>query len=301
MSRHHQPIVRLRRPPQGMLHRLHAKMNRLPAHLTSEDDWKQDQPGVRLSRVFGVVLGIHIVAIGGLMAYEMFRHREHPAAAPTAFRPALREARPGTAMVAPAARVKDSFADDPKHARLRTHVVAPGEGLGEIAAQYGVDEKALHLKNLLGQGRAFKSGMKLVIPNRQLEAAAPMDPDRLLAGDAPARGAEPAAALAPVARPAFDPSLPVLRAEPVAEPAAPAAPAMAAVPKKKASAPAKKLETAAATKPKSKGRVHVVKSGENAYRIAKAYGVNVDQLVKTNGINPSALRPGTTLTIPPAR
>ena len=33
-------------------------------HLTSEDDWKQDQPGVRLSRVFGVVLGIHIAAPG---------------------------------------------------------------------------------------------------------------------------------------------------------------------------------------------------------------------------------------------
>ena len=59
--------------------------------------------------------------------------------------------------------------------------------------------------------------------------------------------------------------------------------------------------TTAKPKPKAKGRVYVVKDGDTAYRIAKIYGVNVDQLVKTNGINPSTLRPGTTLTIPAAR
>jgi len=107
-----------------MLHKFHARMNRLPAHLTSEDDWKQDQPGVRLSRVFGVVLGIHIVAIGGLMAYEMFRHREPSPGSTTALRSAPREARPAPAAMAPA-RGRDTFADEPAHDGMVKHVVAP--------------------------------------------------------------------------------------------------------------------------------------------------------------------------------
>ena len=37
---------------------------------------KRDSPNIKLSRVFGIVLGIHLVAIGGLMAYEMFRHKD---------------------------------------------------------------------------------------------------------------------------------------------------------------------------------------------------------------------------------
>jgi LysM repeat protein len=316
-----------------MLHQLHAKMNRLPAHLTSEDDWKQEQPGVRLSRVFGVVLGIHIVAIGGLMAYEMFRHRDNPPPNTAALRPAVREARP-SAGAATQTRVADAFADDPVHDGMLKHVVAPGERLGDIAARYAVDEKALMVKNRLGENRPFQSGMKLVIPNRQLQAAAPVTPAPLATGSPSLSALAPAApapvpaeaaadagdGLVPVARRPYDPSLPTLPAEPVVEttaskqeasrtagPAKPSArpsaaktpSAVAATPKKPA-APNKKAETAAA-KPKAKGRVHVVKDGDTAYRIAKAYGVNVDQLVKTNGINPNALRPGTPLTIPPAR
>jgi LysM repeat protein len=314
-----------------MLHKFHAKMNRLPAHLTSEDDWKQDQPGVRLSRVFGVVLGIHIVAIGGLMAYEMFRHREPSPGNTSALRSAPREARPGsTAAMAPA-RGRDTFADEPAHDGMLKHVVAPGERLAGIAARYGVDERALQRLNRLSDGRSFETGMKLVIPNRQLKAAAPVPPDRLLAtSPAGAPGGAEAAAETPaaVAAGAYDPTLEVRRAEPVAEPAAPkpvaatpskppARPTAAAKPsarppataktapatvaaKKPAAATTRKTETVSA-KPKPKGRVHVVKDGENAYRIAKAYGVNVDQLIKTNGINPSTLRPGTPLTIPPGR
>ena len=318
MFQRHDPPVRLRRPLRGgMLHQMHAKMNRLPAHLTREDDWSQDQPGVRLSRVFGVVLGIHIVAIGGLVAYEMFRHHEPavPAGA-SALRPAVREARPAAAGAAAAQRVTDAFADDPVHEGLIKHVVAPGERLADIAARYGVDERALTAKNRIGNARPFASGMKLVIPNRQLQAAAPVVTPAPLSGLA---GSSPVAGSGNTLRtpPGYDPSIPTLRAEPVDEPA----PARAAAPKpavakpaarpptserkpsavaagpKKPVAPVRKVETAA--KPKAKGRVHVVREGDTAYQIARKYGVNLDQLIRTNGINPNTLRPGTSLTIPP--
>jgi LysM repeat protein len=247
-------------------------------------------------------------------------------------------------------RPSDAFADDPAHDLMRKHVVASGERLAEIAALYGVDEKVLHAKNRLGPGRPLQSGMKLVIPNRQLQAAVPgaaaaatgsdvpVDPGQLLASppvkksavptvvesvDDSAVAAAPAAvddnddddgvgAMVAVDPSVYDPSLPVLRAEPVAEAPARKAPVAAAPQKKPVTTPqiAKKQTassagtvavTTAKPKPKAKGRVYVVKDGDTAYRIAKIYGVNVDQLVKTNGINPSTLRPGTTLTIPAAR
>jgi len=311
MSRQLQSTDRLRRPRKGVLHRLHARMNRLPAHLTSEDDWRQNQPGVRLSRVFGVVLGIHVVAIGGLMAYEMFRHRESaPAGATAALRPAVRETRPATGVPVVAARSTDSFADDPKHDGKLKHVVAPGERLSGIASLYEVDEKQLYDLNRLGEGRAFQSGMKLVIPNRRLQAAAPAaagdrppaDPSSLLSGTAaaPKAASSGLGAMVAVSPEVYDPNLPVRRAELVDDaPVARSGPAA----KKPAPPAAKKREVAAAApaaavKTKPKGRVYVVKEGDTAYRIAKVHGVNVDQLVKTNGIKPSALRPGTTLTIP---
>ena len=335
-----------------MLHQLHARMNRLPAHLTSEDDWKQDQPGVRLSRVFGVVLGIHVVAIGGLMAYEMFRHRGMPSGNTTALRPAAREVRPAAGGAGHPHPV-DSFADDPAHEGLVKHVVAPGERLADIASRYKVDEKALMVKNRLGDGRPFQSGMKLVIPNNQLHAGAPVQPAPLAAAAstsptspvsgttgvaAPGSPMEPAAknlrpgtassgtassgdGLVAVTPAPYDPSLPTLPAQPVEDgPASKPAPrsqaaskpatrpqsaarseaAVVSTSKKPAASQTRKPETAA-VKPKAKGRVHVVKDGDTAYRIARAYGVNVDQLIRTNGINPNALRPGTTLTIPPTR
>jgi LysM repeat protein len=345
MFRRDESPLYLRRPVRGgRLHQLHAKMNRLPAHLTSEDDWKQDQPGVRLSRVFGVVLGIHIVAIGGLMAYEMFRHRGGSAADAASMRPAPRESRAGSLGGASAARPKDTFADDPKYDGMVKHVVAPGERLAAIAARHGVDEKGLQVFNRIGEGRSLHSGMILVIPNRQLAAAAPLPPNQLLAttpapvsqpeapGEEPRTAAAAAApsadGLVPVTPAPYNPKLETRRAEPIGETVAakpaPSAVAKTAAAKPKApatrptavakvpaasgststrpAAPPKKVETAATKpKPKPKGRVHVVRDGENAYRIAKAYGVNVDQLIRTNGINPNSLRPGTSLTIPPAR
>lgn len=340
MFRHDPSPIRLRRPIKkgGVLHHFHARLNRLPAHLTSEDDWKQEQPGVRLSRVFGVVLGIHVVAIGGLMAYEMFRHRGLPAAATTALRPAAREARPVPGAASHPHPV-DTFADDPAHEGMLKHVVAPGERLADIAAQYKVDEKALMIKNRLGDGRPFQSGMKLVIPNNQLHAGAPVPPAPLAAtttqapassassADQPVRNprtppASPSDGLVAVTPAPYDPSLPTLPAQPVdetpaAKPAAarsstvakpsarPSAAAkkeanVAVTSKKPAAGQPKKAETAA-VKPKGKARVHVVKDGDTAYRIAQAYGVNVDQLIRTNGIKPNALRPGTTITIPASR
>jgi LysM repeat protein len=126
---------------------------------------------------------------------------------------------------------------------------------------------------------------------------------------------------------AADDSLPVRKAEPVRESssikpnkdpkrvAAPPATLAAAQASRLSSATASNPPKAAAKRPavaadsvsrsnsptaKPKARMHTVAEGETAYRIARTYNVDVDRLIKANGIKPESLRPGTELVIPAA-
>jgi LysM repeat protein len=360
-----------RRKNKGLIERLQARTYRLPAHVTSEDEGARDVPHIKLSRAFAIVLGIHVIAIGGFMAFELFRHHEPAAAeepgraaAPAAPAPAHRPETAST--VTPSSSRLTSSAtsprsvepnlDDPANEGLQTYVVGPGETLSAIAAQFNVDDRLLAQKNGIGADRPFEAGMKLVIPNHQIIAQKPEDVKKLLAdrektpgptavdprAGNPVSSADPAAATAKTTSPqspptikkaeppAAAPDLPVRKAEPVrASPIKPDAikpnkdpKRVAAPPAKLAAAQASRLSSASAAGPsksaakrpavaqekttaraptaaaKPKQRTHKVTEGETAYRIARTYNVNVDQLIKANGIKPENLRPGTELVIP---
>jgi len=49
---------------------------------------------------------------------------------------------------------------------------------------------------------------------------------------------------------------------------------------------------------KDRGQIHVVRSGETLWKIAKAYGTTVSTITVANGLAGSALRPGQRLSIP---
>lgn len=78
-----QPAVRSRRRSQSrrLWSRLgrQEKKYRLPANVTGEDDWEVDVPQIRMSRAFGVMLVLHLVAVGGLFAFHMFGRDDHAA------------------------------------------------------------------------------------------------------------------------------------------------------------------------------------------------------------------------------
>jgi len=44
---------------------------KLAANVTEEQDWYLDTPDVRLTRIFTVVLILHVVAVGGILAFKM--------------------------------------------------------------------------------------------------------------------------------------------------------------------------------------------------------------------------------------
>ncbi len=45
--------------------------SKLAANVTEEQDWYLDTPDVRLTRIFTVVLILHVVAVGGILAFKM--------------------------------------------------------------------------------------------------------------------------------------------------------------------------------------------------------------------------------------
>ncbi|MDB2327398.1 hypothetical protein N9V94_02440, partial [bacterium] len=45
---------------------------RLPANVMHEEAWEDSGPNMKLSRAFIVVLVLHIVAVGGLAAFNLF-------------------------------------------------------------------------------------------------------------------------------------------------------------------------------------------------------------------------------------
>ena len=43
---------------------------------TGDESWKKDVPNIKLSRAFIVVLILHVVAVGGILAFELFKPDE---------------------------------------------------------------------------------------------------------------------------------------------------------------------------------------------------------------------------------
>ena len=48
---------------------------------SGDESWKKDVPNIKLSRAFIVVLILHVVAVGGILAFEMFKPNENIASA----------------------------------------------------------------------------------------------------------------------------------------------------------------------------------------------------------------------------
>lgn len=185
----------------------HARM-KLSANVTEEQDWYLDTPDVRLTRIFTVVILLHVIAVGGIFAFKMVDKASDASAVKIStahrdFDSAVQEARETAAAVPAPAPIVEAPARPPVPAPLRPdpsklqHKVVPGDSLPEIARQYGVTPEALRAKNSIRSDNELYHGRYLDIPGRN----------------------EPVAA-APVAEPV---------AQPVAQPvaAAPAAPAPA--------------------------------------------------------------------------
>lgn len=157
----------------------------LPASLAShEEDWDPDQPQIRMSRAFAVMLILHLVAVGGLFAFHVFgkddqnaeqlatRQAHANATTPTAPPRALPvepvpPAAPNTPGVPagttpPRAEVvSEGTPVDPSGNQI--HTMLAGESKSLIAAKYGVSVRDLEQAN--PGVDVGKAGAKVVIPS----------------------------------------------------------------------------------------------------------------------------------------
>ena len=160
---------------QGLFNRARVQ-TRLAANITEEQDSYLDTPDVRLTRIFMVVILLHLIAVGGIFAFKMVDKASATSSVKISsalHEPAvaLQQARETAAAVppvqAPAAEVP---ARQPVPAPLRPDPSKPqyrvqaGDTLPEIAKRLGVSPEALRAKNAIMSDHELYAGRYLDIP-----------------------------------------------------------------------------------------------------------------------------------------
>ncbi len=274
-------MPKLPKLPKPQPKRLQATARR--AAQPAIDDY-EEEPTTRLSSAFVVVLILHVVAVGGIYAFNSIKaHRRgnEVAAAPVAPAPAKASApSPSNAVAttsapveqvpAPASVTENTIAATAASAPVeqqppaapvspisgnRIHRVRPGDNLTKVANLYNVSISDLEAANGLKPGAILRPSQALNIPDGKPE------PTKVAAAET--RKTEPSLAR---------------KTEPAA----------------KASTPAKVTAS-----PSSSPKTYTVKKGENPVAIARQLGVSYTELLKLNKISdPRKIQIGQVLKVP---
>ena len=256
--------------------RLNPFATRLSAHVTEEEAWITNPPNVTLSRMFLVVLLLHIVIVGGILAFEMFKDDPVGPAASAA-------AGPSPWMAIRSVVVPESAGGRPKGSKDRaSYRVQAGDTLSQIAKLHNVTSGEIRALNRIGSGDQIFPGQVLLVPENRSSAENRVVPASGLPGVADGDAAEilPAGLRGNVV-PDGGGEMPDGNGEPAMRTITPPNPNVVSVP------------------PQALGRTHKVESGETAFAISRKYGVTVEGLLKANGIADARnLRAGNIIQIP---
>lgn len=284
-----------RRAPRRMLRPLHA---RAAAREEEIDDYEGGvEPNMKFSHALIVVLVLHILAVGGVFAFNTLK-TSRPAAdkrkTPVVEKQELRSATTSeTAEKATEPLTKSEMkppASAIPAATGLTHTVVAGDTLTKIATQHKSSVAAIEQANGLEATATIHVGQVLKIPSKLVQETktAPDKENPPVSKKAEEKtAAKPAVsgklpAPAETTKVASSVSAPQT-AKPVASPVAQEA---------KPSAPAE-------TKTESSGKTYTVAKGDNPYSIAKKLKVSYNELLKINKIeDPTKLQIGQKLTIP---
>jgi len=290
-----------------MVKTLHARA------ATGEKDFEEyegeSEPNMKFSHALIVVLLLHVLAVGGVFAFNALkgRHivpdRAKPAASQAApeaaAAPANKTAVPAheAARTLTAAPAKTPAKTLPE-AAAATHTVVAGDTLTRIAAGNKTTVEAIEQANGIGSnGSALRVGQVLKIPAKPGASKVLPKPESPAAKTSEVKPT--ATAKTAETKPATKPS--------EVKPAASAA----KTPEVKPAPVARTKETAAATKstdgepakadagPAASDKSYTVAKGDNPYSIAKKLKVKYNDLIKANDIkDPTKLQIGQKLIIP---
>lgn len=294
---------------------------RLSARVTCEEDWQTDVPNIRLSRAFVIVLLMHLVVGGALVAFTLMNpgdangQAKADASEKKAEKLADNAKESATASDGASVTTPTNRTDD-----MRRHIVHSGDSVAKIAEQYGVTSAEIHDVNRIDELYQLYQGRVLRIP---VSVSTPVPLDSAIAERPSTNGSNevkrglpthipPTVQQAEIPIPGeIDPApenhptrLPLLP-ESLTEVSRP-------VVEEAAESPAETDRDTAIVRPSelpaappappvlpTAQQSYTVVKGDTAFGIAKKFGVHYKELLRHNGItDPSKLQIGKTLRIP---
>jgi LysM repeat protein len=126
---------------------------------------EMSEPNMKLSRALLIVLLLHIVAVGGIIAFNAIKSRQGPVDPPVAVRKTQTSASPSTHDETKAARSPATKAEKkstPESAKFYT--VAKGDTPVTIAKRLKIPYDDLLEANHIDDPRKLRIGQKLIIP-----------------------------------------------------------------------------------------------------------------------------------------
>ncbi len=263
---------------------------RLPANVMHEEAWEDDGPNMKLARAFIVVLVLHIVAVAGLAAFNLFDNSDSKIGSNTTLpaKPQGAALNNETPPNTPEAKTADGQVN---LQGLRAVKVERQMSTALFALQYGLTEPELLELNkqtplvagpLLPNETVYVPESAVAKPAvEKLPVAPVVDPPEIAANSGTNTGNTP-------------PKRDIVQPRPPKREASPPPPAKTVnhTPKKTTTSKPPKKST-------SRSATHKVVRGDNLYRISKKYGVSQTALQRANGItDPSKIHIGQVLKIP---
>ena len=173
-------------PRQGAMGRAKAKM-KLAANVTEEQDWYLDTPDVRLTRIFTVVLLLHAIAVGGIVAFKMVDKASATtsiaiSSARENYESAVKQQKelaaqvPGSGAAEQMARPKPAAPLRLDPAKGNQYKIQTGDTLSEVAKSLNVPLEALRRVNSITSDNELYPGRVLDIPTKEQVVAKPAQP-----------------------------------------------------------------------------------------------------------------------------
>jgi LysM repeat protein len=139
----------------------------------SEDEYVVEEPNVKLSRAFVVVLLLHVVAVGGIFAFSALKDHQQANSLPKSDG-TKQVPNPNGSTIASKPSSKESIAP------AGTYKVRTGDTLAGIAVQFGLTARDLEQANGLRSGAPLAPGRELIIPEKSAAKSMPSDVQKLL-------------------------------------------------------------------------------------------------------------------------
>ena len=141
-----------------------ARTRRSSSDSNSDEQWHSEVPNIKISRAFVVVLILHVVAVGGILAFEMFK--------PKTVTASVMNPEKGNDEVLSKEITKENLAekqpDVEKDNGFERYTVRSGDSIRAIAESHKISRTELLAANLIDEEHPLVSGRVLRIPTLSL-------------------------------------------------------------------------------------------------------------------------------------